>query len=55
VLDDQARLDFFFQGQAGQFVGVDRAFEVGNGLTDQQRLLLPVVAQEFAAPMPPRS
>jgi hypothetical protein len=37
VLDHQARLDFFFQGQAGQFVGVDRAFEVRNGLTDQQR------------------
>jgi hypothetical protein len=35
VFDHQARLDFFFQGQAGQFIGVDRAFEIRNGLTDQ--------------------
>ncbi|MNO95363.1 hypothetical protein D3C76_870040 [compost metagenome] len=48
MLDHQARFDFFFQGQAGQFVGVDRAFEVRNRLTDQQWLFLPVVAQEFA-------
>jgi hypothetical protein len=47
VLEHQARLDFFFQGQAGQFVGVDGADEVREGLADQQRLLLPVVAQEF--------
>jgi len=47
VLDDQARFDFFFQGQAGQFIGVDRAFEIRNRLTDQQGFLLPVVAQEF--------
>ncbi|MNE24005.1 hypothetical protein D3C80_1172790 [compost metagenome] len=48
VLDDQARFDFFFQGQAGQFVGVDRAFEISEGLAHQQRFLLPVVAHEFA-------
>lgn len=47
VLDHQARLDFFFQRQAGQFVGIDRAFEIRNGLADQQRFFLPVVAQEF--------
>ncbi|MNK95320.1 hypothetical protein D3C87_1155520 [compost metagenome] len=47
ILDDQSRFDFFFQRQAGQFVGVDRAFEIRNCLTDQQRLFLPVVAQEF--------
>ena len=48
VLDHQARFDFFFQRQAGQFVGVDRAFEIRNRLADQQRFFLPVVAQEFA-------
>ncbi|MCY1436208.1 hypothetical protein D9M71_523250 [compost metagenome] len=48
VFDDQARFDFFFQGQAGQFVGVDRAFEISEGLAHQQRFLLPVVAHEFA-------
>jgi hypothetical protein len=47
VFDHQARLDFFFQGQAGQFIGIDRAFEIRNGLADQQRFCLPVVAQEF--------
>ncbi|MOA40750.1 hypothetical protein D3C78_1626530 [compost metagenome] len=47
VLDHQARFDFFFQGQAGQFVGIDRAFEVGKGLAYQQRFFLPVVAHEF--------
>ena len=48
VLQHQARFDFLFQRQAGQFVGADRAFEAGDGLTDQQGLLLPVVAQELA-------
>jgi len=48
VFKDQARLDFFFQRQASQFVLVDRAFEIRDGLTDQQGFLLPVVTQEFA-------
>ncbi|MCY1553404.1 hypothetical protein D9M68_898840 [compost metagenome] len=47
VFDDQARLDFLFQGQAGQLVWRDRALEAGHGLAHQQRFLLPVVAQEF--------
>ncbi len=47
-LEDQARFNFFFQCQAGQFVSVDRALEIRNGLTDQQRFLLPVVTQELA-------
>lgn len=47
VFDHQARFDFFFQGQAGQFVRFDRAFEVRQGLTDQQGFLLPVVTQKF--------
>ncbi len=52
VFDDHPRFDFFFQREAGQFVGVDRAFEVRNRLTDQQRFLLPVVAQEFPSGQP---
>ncbi|MCY1436575.1 hypothetical protein D9M71_527040 [compost metagenome] len=48
VLDDQSRFDFFFQRKACQFVGVDRAFEIREGLAYQQGLLLPVVAQKFA-------
>lgn len=47
MLEYQARFDFFFQGQAGQFIGIDRAFEVGNRLADQQWFFLPVVAQEL--------
>ncbi|MNT90580.1 hypothetical protein D3C72_2315090 [compost metagenome] len=48
VLQHDTRLYFLFQGQAGQLVGVDRADEVREGLAHQQRLLLPVVAHEFA-------
>ncbi len=47
VFQDNARLDFFFQAQTGQFVRADRILEIGEGLTDQQRFFLPVVAQEF--------
>ncbi|MNQ91302.1 hypothetical protein D3C85_1066750 [compost metagenome] len=48
VFQHQARLDFLFEGQARQFVGRDGAFESGDGLADQERLLLPVVTQEIA-------
>ena len=49
VLDHQARFDFLFQRQASQFVRADRAFEVRDRLTHQQRFLLPVVAQELTS------
>lgn len=47
VFDDQTGLDVLFEGEAGQFVRRDRALETRDGLADQQRLLLPVIAQEF--------
>ncbi|MCY1537472.1 hypothetical protein D9M68_729670 [compost metagenome] len=47
VFQHQARLDFLFEGQARQFIGRDGAFESGDGLADQERLLLPVIAQEI--------
>ncbi|MDT4854794.1 hypothetical protein FQZ97_891140 [compost metagenome] len=47
VLEHHARLDFLFQGKARELVGRDGAFESGDGLADQQWLLLPVIAQEF--------
>ncbi|MCY1175322.1 hypothetical protein D9M73_155550 [compost metagenome] len=47
VLQHDTRLDLVFQGQAGELVGVDRTDEIRDGLTDQQGLLLPVVAEKF--------
>jgi hypothetical protein len=49
MLEHDARLDFFLEGQAGQLVGADRAVEIGEGLAHQQGLLLPIIAQEFAS------
>ncbi|MNE34026.1 hypothetical protein D3C80_1277270 [compost metagenome] len=47
MLDDDARLDHVFQGQAGEFVGAEWAVEFRQGLADQQGFLLPVIAEEF--------
>ncbi len=47
MLDDQTGFDFLFERKAGQFVRGKRVLEIRNGLADQQRFLLPVVAQEF--------
>ncbi len=47
VFEDDARFDRFLQGEAGQLVGGQRALEVRDGLADQQRFPLPVVAEEF--------
>ena len=49
MFDDQARFDFFFQRQAGQLVGGNRALKTGDGLAYQQGFLLPVVTHELAS------
>ena len=48
VVRDDARQSHFLAGQAGQVFGLDRRYETGKGIADQQRLLLPVVAQELS-------
>ena len=48
-LDDEARFDFAFAGEPGEFVGLERVAPRLPGIPDQQRLLLPVVAQETIA------
>jgi hypothetical protein len=47
VVHDDARQRGLLAGQAGQVLGLDRRLECGEGIADQQRLLLPVVAQEL--------
>ena len=44
---DQTGLDIVLAGEPGQFVWRQRVVEVGEGATDQQRLLLPDIAQEL--------
>ena len=47
VVGDDPRQRHFLAGQAGQVFGFDRRDETREGVADQQRLLLPVVPQEF--------
>lgn len=46
VVADQSRQHAVFAGQAGQIFGLQRRLEVRERVTDQQRVLVPVVAQE---------
>ncbi|MCW0450699.1 hypothetical protein NB706_003533 [Xanthomonas sacchari] len=46
IVLDQPRQRRLFAGQAGQVAGLDRRDEVGEGVADQQRALVPVIAQE---------
>ena len=46
VVADQPRQHAVLAGQAGQVVGHERGLEAGEGVADQQRALVPVVAQE---------
>jgi len=45
-MDPDARFNFFFQRQPGQFIGADGGAESGQCLAYQQGFLLPVVAQK---------
>ena len=44
----QARFDVVQRGQLGQLLELEQRLEAGDGATDQQRLLVPVIAQEFS-------
>ncbi len=46
VVLDQARQHAFLAGQPGQVFRLHRGLEIGEGVADQQRALLPEVAQE---------
>src|SRR3546814_7542431 len=46
IVPDQARQSGVLAGQAGEVLGFDRRDEAGECVADQQRLLLPVIAQE---------
>ncbi len=46
VVGDQPRERAFFTGQTGEVFGLYRGLEIGEGAADEQRALLPVIAQE---------
>src|SRR5690606_40613398 len=47
IVADQPREREFLAGQAGEVLGFDRRDETREGAADQQRALLPVIAQEL--------
>src|SRR5690606_24697365 len=47
LLHDNARLDIFLAGKAGQIIGVNWAFEAGKSIADQQWLFLPVFFEKM--------
>ncbi len=45
-LANQARLYLFFAGETGKLIGLKRVLPIAPRIADQQRLFLPIVAQE---------
>ncbi len=45
-LTNQARLHFFFAGEAGKLIGLKRVLPIAPRIADKQRLFLPIIAQE---------
>ena len=46
-LRDQARLRIGVAGQLYQLLGIEQAVELRDGLADEQRFFLPVIAQKY--------
>ena len=46
IVGDQSRQGVFLAGKAAKVVRTEGAGKTGNGIADQQRFLLPVIAQE---------
>jgi hypothetical protein len=52
---DQARLDMVQARQLGQLLEFEQRLEIRDSLTDQERFLVPVIAQELGGVIFPRS